>query len=226
MPMPIAVLVSGAGSNLQAMIDKIEAGILDAEIRIVISNKADAYGLERARAHGVRWAVVDHRKYNSREAYDAELVRIMREHGCQAVVLAGFMRILSPVLLQAFPGRVLNIHPALLPSFPGVHGTGDAVDYAVRVSGCSVHFVDEKMDNGPLIIQAAVPVRPDDDQEALAERILKFEHRIYPQAIQWLAKGRLSVEGRKVAVKDAGEPLAAVDCEHHFIVNPPLEEGF
>ncbi len=226
MPLPIAVLVSGSGSNLQSIIDKIEAGVLDAEIRVVVSNNEDAYGLERARKHGLPWAVADHRGYHAREAYDAEMVRILRDHGAGAVVLAGFMRMLTPVLLEAFPGRVLNIHPALLPSFPGTHGARDACDYAVRISGCSVHFVDEKMDNGPLVIQAAVPVAPDDDQKSLAARILRFEHRIYPQAIQWLAQGRLSVDGRTVHVAEAGAAPAEVECDHPFIVNPLLEAGF
>jgi phosphoribosylglycinamide formyltransferase-1 len=226
MPLPVAVLVSGSGSNLQSIIDTIEAGVLDADIRVVIANKPDAYGLERARSHGLSWEVVDHREFITREAFDAELVRAIRERGADTVVLAGFMRMLTPVLLDAFPGRVLNIHPALLPSFPGVHGARDAWEYGVRVSGCTVHFVDEKMDHGPIVIQAAVPVLPDDDEHSLAGRILQFEHRIYPQAIQWLAQGRLRIEGRRVRVTKASASKADVESEYGVIVNPALEDGF
>lgn len=224
MPMPIAVLVSGSGSNLQSFIDRMEAGSLDVDIRLVLSNKAEAYGLERARKHGIPARAVDHRDFPLREDFDAELVRAIREAGAETVLLAGFMRILTTGFLKAFPGRVLNIHPALLPSFPGVHGQADAADYGVKVSGCTVHFVDEKMDHGPVIIQAVVPVFPDDDGGTLGKRILTMEHRIYPQAVQWLATGRLAIGGRKVRL--APGLAAFAEAGPGYLVNPPLEDGF
>lgn len=227
MPMPVAVLVSGGGSNLQSIIDKTEAGLLDVDIRVVLANRAEAFGLERARKHGVPAVAVPHRDFPSREAFDQEMIRLIREHGAETVVLAGFMRLLTPAFLASFPGRVVNIHPALLPSFPGVHGQRDAADYGVRLAGCTVHFVTEEMDSGPIIIQAAVPAYPGDDGDSLGGRILALEHRIYPQALQWLAQGRLRVEGRKVFLAEPEDgivlaPPASAPC----LVNPPLEEGF
>jgi phosphoribosylglycinamide formyltransferase-1 len=228
MALPIAVLVSGSGSNLQSIIDRIEAGVLDAEIVTVIANKPDAYGLERARRHNIPDVCIEHAQYPTREAFDAEMARAIRAAGAQTVVLAGFMRLLTPDFLNAFPGRVLNIHPALLPSFPGVHGQGDAAAYGVRISGCTVHFVTEEMDSGPVIIQAAVPAHPDDDGDSLGGRILALEHRIYPQAVQWMAQGRLSVEGRQVRLAPPGDGPAAqaADLPDGCLVNPPLEAGF
>lgn len=223
MALPIAVLLSGSGSNLQAIIDRIEAGVLDARITLVLSNKPDAYGLTRAKNHNIPHLCLEHAKFPDRAAFDTAMVRAIRESGTQTVVLAGFMRMLTPGFLAAFPGRVVNIHPALLPSFPGVHGQRDAADYGVTLAGCTVHFVDEIMDHGPVIIQAAVPAYPEDDGDTLGARILKFEHRIYSQAIQWLAAGRLRIEGRKVKVAGAPVGKAVVDGG---IVNPPLEEGF
>jgi phosphoribosylglycinamide formyltransferase-1 len=190
----------------------------------VLSNKPDAYGLLRARNHNIPALALDHTDFPSREAFDAEMVRAIREAGAEAVVCAGFMRILTTEFLNAFPGRVVNIHPALLPSFPGVHGQADAADYGVRISGCTVHFVDEKMDHGPVIIQAAVPAFPGEGGDALGGRILALEHRIYPQAIQWLAEGRLRVEGRHVSLRDAGKPAAP--APENALVSPALEQGF
>lgn len=224
MPMPLAVLVSGSGSNLQSIIDRIEAGALDAEIRLVLSNKEDAYGVKRAEKHGIPDAVIRHTDYQAREDFDRAMMEKIDASGAKAVILAGFMRLLTPSFVQRYHGRLLNIHPALLPSFPGIHGQGDAADYGVRISGCTVHFVDEKMDHGPVIIQAAVPANPGEGGDVLGKRILEFEHRIYPQAIQWLAKGRLSVQGRHVHLKDAGLPKAGVNKPG--LVSPPLEEGF
>ena len=234
MPMPIAVLVSGSGSNLQSIIDRIEAGMLDAEIKVVVSNKADALGLARARKHHIPTRVLLHTDFPSREAFDEEMVRAIRESGVNetgAVVMAGFMRIVTPVFLEPFRGRVLNIHPALLPSFPGVHGPGDAADYGVRISGCTVHFVDEQMDHGPVVIQAAVPCQPGEGGDALSARILGLEHRIYPQALQWLAEGRLETRGRIVHLKpairnQAVQPSAGVKDDTRALVWPPLEDGF
>lgn len=224
MTLDLAVLVSGSGSNLQSIIDKVEAGVLDARIRLVFANKPEAFGLERARRRGIPQAAFLHTEFPDRESFDREVARAIREHGADTVVLAGYLRLLTPWFLDQFPGRILNIHPALLPSFPGVHGQADAAGYGVKLSGCTVHFVDEKMDHGPIIIQAAVPAHPEDDGSSLGKRILECEHRIYPQAIQWFAEGRLAVQGRKVLLRDAGKPRAALHAP--ALVNPPLEEGF
>lgn len=196
----IGVLVSGNGSNLQAIIDRIEDGTLPARIACVISNKADAYALERAKCHGIPTHIVDHRAHVGRESYDAALVELLRSHGVGLVVLAGFMRIVTPVLLGAFPHAVLNIHPALLPAFPGLHAQRQALQYGVKVSGCTVHFVDEGTDTGPIIIQAVVPVLDNDTEDSLSARIQKEEHRIYPEAVNLFAQGRLTVNGRNVVV--------------------------
>lgn len=196
----IAVLVSGSGSNLQAIIDASERGEIPCRIGLVISNKADAYGLVRARKHGIPTEVVSHKDFGSREEFDARLVEIIRKSGAELVCLAGFMRVLTPVFVRAFPNRILNIHPALLPSFPGTHGPQQAFDYGVRFSGCTVHFLDEGVDTGPIVVQAVVPVYDDDTADTLAARILVQEHRIYPMAIRLHFQGRLRIEGRRVLV--------------------------
>lgn len=224
MALPIAVLVTGSGSNLQALIDRIEAGVLDARITLVLSNKEDAYGLTRAANHAIPRLCLPHTDYPDRTAFDAAMIAAIKHSGAQAVVLAGFMRMLTPAFLQAFPGRVMNIHPALLPSFPGVRGQDDAAQYGVKLAGCTVHFVDEIMDNGPVIIQAAVPAYPEDDGQTLSARILRMEHRVYAQAVHWLATDRLKIDGRKVKLKAANLPKA--DMEEDCLINPPLEEGF
>jgi phosphoribosylglycinamide formyltransferase-1 len=200
----IAVLVSGSGSNLQAIIDASEKGEITCRVGLVISNKPDAYGLVRAKKHGIPTEVISHRDFSSREEFDQRLVEILRKSGAELVCLAGFMRVLTPVFVRAFPNRILNIHPALLPSFPGTHGPKQALDHGVRFSGCSVHFLDEGVDTGPIIVQAVVPVYGDDTEETLAARILVQEHRIYPMAIRLFFQGRLKVEGRRVRVE--GEP--------------------
>ena len=214
---PIGVLVSGSGTNLQAIIDEIAAKRLDAKIEVVLSNKADAYGLVRAKNHGIATEVLDHKQFPSREAYDQAVVDILRARGVELVVLAGFMRLLSPVFVKAYSNRIMNIHPALLPSFPGLHVQKKAVDHGVRFSGCTVHFVNEECDEGPIIIQAVVPVFPDDSEESLAARIIKQEHRIYPRAIQLYAEGRLRVEGRRVLVD------GLVKDDNQVLFQPPLE---
>lgn len=200
----IAVLISGSGSNLQAIIDASERGEIPCRVGIVVSNKPDAYGLTRAKNHGIPTAVVGHRDFPTREAFDARLVEIVRGSGADLVCLAGFMRVLTPVFVRAFPDRILNIHPALLPAFPGTHGPGQALAYGVRFSGCSVHFLDEGVDTGPLVVQAVVPVYDDDTEDTLAARILVQEHRIYPMAIRLFFQGRLKIEGRRVRI--LGEP--------------------
>ncbi len=201
-PLPIGVLLSGSGTNLQAIIDAIARGELAAAIKVVISNRADAYGLVRARQHGLPTVVVPHKDFPTREAFEAELIRILQAHHVELVVLAGFMRLLSPVFIRAFRQRIMNIHPALLPAFPGTHAQRQALERGVRIAGATVHFVDEEMDHGPIIVQAAVPVYPDDTEETLSTRILAQEHRIYAQAIQLYAEGRLQIDKQKVIVLD------------------------
>ena len=201
----IGILLSGGGTNLQAIIDAANAGRIPGKVAVVISNKTDAYGLVRARNHGIPAEFVDHRSFSSREAFDARLVEILRSYDVRLVCLAGFMRLLTPVFLNAFPGRILNIHPALLPSFPGIHGQRDALDRGVRFSGCTVHFIDEGIDTGPIVAQAVVPVYEDDTEETLASRILEEEHRIYPMAIRMFLEGKLTVSGKKVFTENAGK---------------------
>jgi phosphoribosylglycinamide formyltransferase-1 len=197
----LGVLVSGNGSNLQSIIDHIEKGSLKAIIKIVISNSPDAYGIIRAKKHGIPVAVIKNSEFKNKEKFDLELIRILKSHNVDLVILAGFMRIITPILLNAFPQKVMNIHPALLPSFPGTHGQKQALEYGVKLSGCTVHFVDEGVDTGPIIIQSAVQVFDDDTEETLAARILKEEHRIYPQAIQLFTEGKIEITGRKVRIK-------------------------
>lgn len=196
----ISVLISGGGTDLQSIIDAIEAKKLDAKIEFVLSNKADAYGLVRARDRGIPTEVLDHKSFPSREAYDQAIVDRLHARGVELVVLAGFMRLLSPVFIKAYSNRIMNIHPALLPAFPGLHVQKKALEHGVRFAGCTVHFVNEECDEGPIIIQAVVPVFADDTEETLAARILKQEHEIYPRAIQLYAEGRLHVVGRRVLV--------------------------
>lgn len=196
----LGVLISGSGTNLQAIIDLSEKGDLQAEVVCVISNKANAFGLERARKHGIVALHLDHRSFANRNEYDAALVNCLQEHNVDLVILAGFMRIVTPVLLDAFPNRVMNIHPALLPSFAGLDAQRQALEYGAKVSGCTVHFVDAGMDTGPIILQSTVPVMEDDTEATLSHRIHLEEHKLYPAAIQLFAEGRLKVEGRRVII--------------------------
>ena len=227
MALNIAILLSGFGSNFQAIQDKIEAGVLDARICLVASNKPEARGLERARAANLATWAEPHQNYPDREAFDRALGDALEAAGAQLVVLAGYMRLLSKGFLERFKGRVINIHPALLPSFAGVHGAADAVAYGVKISGVTVHFVEEIMDSGPVIIQAAVPCIPGQSPDELQTRIHKQEHRIYPQAIQWLAEGRISLGGEngRTAYLAPGKAASATS-ESGVLVYPPLEEGF
>jgi phosphoribosylglycinamide formyltransferase-1 len=213
----LGVLISGSGTNLQAIIDAIGRGEVHAEIRLVISNRADAYGLQRARQAGIPTRVIDHRRFESREAFDRQLAAELTGAGVELVILAGFMRLLSNVMLRAFPNRIMNIHPALLPSFPGLHVQKAAAEYGVRFSGCTVFFVTEGVDDGPIIIQAVVPVYDDDTEETLSARILAQEHRIFPRAIALFQQGRLEVVGRKVLVKGA-------KARDDALINPPLTD--
>ncbi len=195
----VGVLASGGGTNLQALIDAVATGH-PAKLVVVASDKRDAGALERARAAGIPAIVVPKTKAQDREAYDRSLVDALRAYAIDWVCLAGFMRIVTPAFLGAFPNRVLNIHPALLPAFPGLHGQQQAHDYGVRVAGATVHFVDAGTDTGPIIAQGVVPALQDDTPDALAARILTMEHRLYPMALRWAVEGRLRVEGRQVHV--------------------------
>jgi phosphoribosylglycinamide formyltransferase-1 len=211
----LGVLVSGRGSNLQAIIDNIEKGLLPAEIVIVISDQPDAYSLERARKHNIPAIHISAKGYRGkRDEYDALLVTEFQKNNAELVCLAGFMRIITPTLIKAFPNRILNIHPALLPAFPGLHVQKAALDHGVKFSGCTVHFVDEGMDTGPIIIQAVVPILDNDTVDSLSERILKQEHKIYSRAINLYAEGRLKIDGRRVLVI-GGKTIA-----DEFLLNP------
>jgi phosphoribosylglycinamide formyltransferase-1 len=197
----LGILISGNGSNLQSIIDHIEKGSLKATIKIVISNNPDAYGITRAKKHGIPVVVLKNGDFKNKEDFDLELIRILKNNSVDLVILAGFMRIITSTFLKAFPQKIMNIHPALLPSFPGIHGQKQALEYGVKLSGCTVHFVDEGVDTGPIIIQSAVQVFDDDTEETLAARILKEEHRIYPLAIQFFAEGKIEIKGRKISIK-------------------------
>jgi phosphoribosylglycinamide formyltransferase-1 len=216
--LPIGVLISGSGTNLQSIIDAVEAEQLDAKIKIVLSNRADAYGLVRARNHNLAVEVLDHKTFPTREAFDQRVVDILRAHGVELVILAGFMRLLSPVFVKAYSNQIMNIHPALLPAFPGLHVQKKAIEHGVRFAGCTVHFVNEECDEGPIIIQAVVPVFPDDTEASLSARILRQEHRIYPRAIQLYSEGRLRVDGRKVFIDGLTKE------EDQVIIQPPLND--
>ncbi len=202
----VGVLVSGSGTNLQALIDACARPGFPAEIAVVVSNVPGAFALERAKKAGIPTAVVEHSAFSSRETFEAELVKVLRQYEVNLVCLAGFMRLLGPAFLRAFEGKVVNIHPALLPAFPGLHAQRQALEHGAKISGCTVHFVDEGTDTGPIIAQAAVPVLETDDERSLAARILEQEHRLYPLVLEWLAEGRVTIEGRRVKV--GGEPVA------------------
>jgi phosphoribosylglycinamide formyltransferase-1 len=203
----LGVLVSGGGTNLQAILDAVTKKVLDAEVSLVLSNRPAVGALDRATRAGVATRVIEHRPFASREAFDQAVVEALREHGVEWVVLAGFMRIVTPVLLDAFPHRVLNIHPALLPAFPGAHAQADALAYGVRVTGCTVHLVDAGTDTGPIVAQAVVPVEDGDTVDTLSARILAQEHALLPAVLQWIAEGRVTVvpcdDGRRAQVRVA-----------------------
>ncbi len=199
----IGVLASGRGSNFQSIIDAVEAGRIKAEMKVLITDNPGAFAVERAKKHGIEHIIMRPKQFASKDAYFAAIAKELKSRNVGLVALAGFMRIIGRPLVDAYRNRIMNIHPALLPSFPGLHGQQQAHDYGVKISGCTVHFVDEGMDTGPIIIQAAVAVRDDDTEETLSERILKFEHKIYPEAIRLFSEGRLRVVGRKVTIGGA-----------------------
>jgi phosphoribosylglycinamide formyltransferase-1 len=205
----VAVLASGRGSNLQAIIDAIETGTVHAQIVAVISNKKEAPALERARRHGLSSFFIDPKPYagrpDSREAYDRELLEMLRRHDVELVLLAGYMKIVTSILVEAYANRMMNIHPSLLPSFPGLDVQKMAIEWGCKLAGCTVHFVTEGVDEGPIILQAAVPILDGDTPDTLAARILEQEHKIYPRAVQLFTEGRLRVEGRRVFI-EAGKP--------------------
>ncbi|MDP1758547.1 MAG: phosphoribosylglycinamide formyltransferase [Thermodesulfovibrionales bacterium] len=210
----IGVLASGRGSNFQAIIDAIENKKLKASIEILITDNPSAIAIERAKKHNIKHIFINPKESATKDEFFKKIADELKTCGVELVILAGFMRIVRKPLIDAFPNRIMNIHPALLPAFPCLHGQKQALDYGVKISGCTVHFVDEGMDTGPVIIQAAVPVMPDDTEDTLSERILGFEHRIYPEAVRLFSEGRIEIKGRKVAIKD--HPSVSSN-----IVNPP-----
>ncbi|MGI5876341.1 MAG: phosphoribosylglycinamide formyltransferase [Dethiobacteria bacterium] len=200
--MKMAVLASGYGSNLQAIMDAVDRGQITGSLELVLSDNQNAYALERAKNNGIEALYLDPDDYENRIAYDKALVARLQEKKIELVILAGFMRVLSPVFIKEYRGRIMNIHPSLLPAFPGVNGVGQALAYGVKVSGCSVHFVDEGLDEGPIILQEAVPVFDHDTEESLQQRIHEVEHRLYPRAIQLFIEGKLRLEGRKCLINE------------------------
>lgn len=212
----LGVLASGRGSNFQAIIDEIEYGRLNASVQLLVVDNPSAFAIERAKKYDIKHIFLDPALYQSKDAYFEEMAEILLSHNVELIVLAGFMRVVRKPLIDKFPNRIMNIHPALLPSFKGLHGQRQAVDCGVKIAGCTVHFVDEGIDTGPIIIQAAVPIYPDDTEETASERILALEHKIYPEAIRLFEQGRLSVQGNKVIIKDLVR-------KPEFIINPPLQ---
>jgi phosphoribosylglycinamide formyltransferase-1 len=211
----LGVLASGRGSNFQSIIDAISSRRLRVEIAVLITDNPSAFAIERAKKYGIEYLIMNPEEYSSRDDYFVKIAEELKKRDTGLVILAGFMRIVRKPLIDAFPDRIMNIHPALLPAFPGLCGQRQAVEYGVKISGCTVHFVDEGMDTGPIIIQAAVPVSQDDTEETLSERILKLEHKIYPEAIRLFSEGRIEVEGRSVKIKGYISPDVS-------IVNPAL----
>ena len=211
----LGILASGRGSNFQSIIDEIEAGKINAQIKLLIVDNPDAYAIERAKKYSIEFLYINPKDFKSKDDFFRKISDELKARGVDLVILAGFMRIVRKPLIDAFQNRIMNIHPALLPSFPGLHGQKQAADYGVRISGCTVHFVDEGMDTGPVIIQAALPVSPEDTEDTLSARILKLEHKIFPEAIRLYADGRVSVEGRVVKIK-------GYELKDEYIANPPL----
>lgn len=225
----LAVLASGRGSNLQAILRSISQGSLKARVVMALSNVPHAPALELAQAAGIPIWAEDHRTFKSRKEFDAAMLTAMAGKQVEAVALAGYMRLLSPEFLQAFKGRVLNIHPSLLPAFPGTDGAGDTLAYGAKFAGCTVHFVEEALDSGPVIIQAALAVQANEPLDGLMPRIHAMEHRIYPQALQWLASGRLHLQGRLVhlSAPELGEETPEpANPPAGCLISPPLEQGF
>jgi len=197
----IGVLASGRGSNFQSIIDSINSGFLKAGIKVLITDNPEAYAIERSKKHNIEAIIIKPKEFPDSDSYYSHIAETLKKKDVDLVVLAGFMRVIGKPLIKRFHNKIMNIHPALLPSFPGLHGQRQALDYGVKMSGCTVHFVDEGVDTGPIIIQAAVPAYGDDIEESLSDRILKQEHRIFPLAIKLFSEGRIAVSGRKVIIK-------------------------
>ncbi len=232
MTLALGIMASGTGSNAQAIIEAINKGRLDAEVRLVFSNKPESKVLERARAANIPYASLDHKAYKDRESFDRDVVDLLQNAGVDTIAMAGYMRLVTPPFLEAFPQRVLNMHPAILPAFAGAHGIADTLAWGVRIAGCTVHFVDNIMDHGPVIIQAAVPSVPGESHEALAARIHACEHKIYPQALSWLAQNRLRITGKEQRFVELlprqgsspeGEIQAQATASADYFIVPPLE---
>lgn len=196
----VGILISGRGSNMVSLVQAMQEGTIAADPVVVVSNVADAKGLDRAREMGVHTAVVDSKKVKPRAAHERQIIELLQEHRVDLVCLAGYMRLLTPAMVSAFRQRIFNIHPSILPSFPGLHSQQQALDYGVKVSGCTVHVVDEECDHGPIIVQASVPVLDDDTEDTLAARILEQEHRIYVDAVRLFFEDRLQIDGRRVVI--------------------------
>jgi len=211
----LGVLASGSGSNFQSIINNIASGYLKAKIAVLICDNPDAHAIQRAKDHGIEALILSPKDFTDKNEYYSHIADELKRRDVELVILAGFMRVVGKALIDKYHNRIMNIHPALLPAFPGLHGQHQASDYGVKISGCTVHFVDEGMDTGPIIIQAAVPAYHDDTEESLGKRILKQEHRIFPYAIKLYSEDRLMVRGRKVIVKGDREP-------DMFLMNPPL----
>ena len=217
----IAVFISGSGTNLQSIIDNCENENVNAKIQLVLSNEPDAFGIERAKKHNIPTVVVNHRDYSSRQDFEDAICQSLKDYNIDLICLAGFMRVLTAHFLNQFPNKVINIHPALLPSFAGTQGQQDAFDYGVKFTGCTVHFVDTGVDTGPIIIQAVVPVKQDDTLDILKKRILAQEHKIYPQAIQYIAQGAVKISGNKVVIDGLANTIAnTLDFAE---INPPAK---
>jgi phosphoribosylglycinamide formyltransferase-1 len=197
----IGVLISGRGSNMMSILDACDRGEINGDVVVVVSNRAKAEGLQKAADRGRETLFISHRDFESREAFDRAVVAELQRRSVDLVCLAGFMRLLSPWFVRQYRNRIMNIHPALLPSFPGLHGQKQAVDWGVKISGATVHFVDEELDHGPIIVQRPVEVRDDDDEDSLSSRILEVEHQVYPEAVRLFCEDRLSVSGRAVKVR-------------------------
>lgn len=211
----LAVLISGRGSNLQSLIDACAAQDYPAQIVLVLSNKPDAFGLERAADADIPAAGLDHTAFSSKAEFEAALDAAITQSGAQIICLAGFMRLLSTAFMEKWAGKVINIHPSILPSFKGLHTHRQTLEAGVKIAGCTVHFVVPEMDAGPIIVQAAVPVLPGDDEEALAARVLEQEHQIYPRAVRWIAEGRVTVDGQLVKIKGASTHASAIIAPLH-----------
>ncbi len=225
MRLQIGILASGSGSNAEAIMEAAKEGKLNAQVKLIFTNKANAGVIERAKKYNIPYFVLEHNNFNSREEFDAKMVEVLQEYECDTIAMAGFMRLVTPIFINAFRGRILNVHPAILPSFKGAHGIEDARNYGVKIFGCSVHFVDEIMDNGEIIIQAALPAEFESEEEARSteELLHKLEHKIYIQALKWLSEERLEIIDRKVKLHKEHKIVPQFPIEN-VLIYPFLED--